>query len=122
MKYESDEVEVSALVYYVNKSDRWIIDSGCTNHIIGDKSKFNSLVHYDGNSIGFKNDASCLIKEKGSIKLIDKIICDNSYYIEGLNYNFLSVTQLNSVGFKVEFENRKTKIYDANGDLFGNGD
>lgn len=54
--------------------------------------------------------------------MIDKIICENAYYVEGLNYNFLSVSQLNSTVCKVEFGNRKVKIYDANGELIGNGD
>ena len=60
----------------------------------GDKSKFITLNFYDGNSVIFGNDAPCLIKGKGSIKLIDKMLCDNAYYIKGLNYNFLSVSQL----------------------------
>ena len=40
----------------------------------------------------FGNDAPCLIKGKGSIKLTEKISCDNAYYVEGLNYNLLSVS------------------------------
>ena len=55
-----------------------------------------------------------MIKGKGSIKLIDKILCDNAYYVEGLNYNLLSVSQLNKLGCKVEFENKVAKIYDTN--------
>ena len=54
--------------------------------------------------------------------MIDKITCENDYYVEGLNYNFLSMSQLNSARYKVEFGNRKTKIYDANGELIENDD
>ena len=49
-------------------------------------------------------------------------MCDNAYYVEGRNYNLLSVSQLNSLGCKVEFGNIKDKIYDANGELIGSGD
>ena len=70
---------------------------------IGDKSKFVTFTQYDGNSVRFGNDAPCLIKGKGSIKLTNKISCDNAYYVEGLNYNLLSVSQLGNVGYKVEF-------------------
>ena len=77
---------------------------------------------YDGNSVRFGNDAPCLIKGKGSIEPIDKILCDNAYYVEGLNYNFLSVSQLNNLGCKVEFENKIAKIYDTDGKLIGKGD
>ena len=90
MKDESDEGEVTTLVACVNKNDRCIIDSGCSHHMTGDKSKFITLNCYDRNSVRFGNDAPCLINGKGSIKLTDKILCDNAYYVEGLNYNLLS--------------------------------
>jgi hypothetical protein len=32
------------------KNDKWIIDSGCSHHMTGDKSKFITLTCYDGNS------------------------------------------------------------------------
>ena len=88
----------------------------------GDKSKFITLTQYDGNSVRFGNNAPCLIKGKGSIKLTEKITCDNAYYVEGLNYNLLSVSQLGHIGCKVEFENRTVKIYDSHGSLIGKGD
>ena len=64
MKDDSDSNEVTALVSCVNKSDRWIIDSRCSHHMTGDKSKFITLNYYDGNSERFGNDAPCLIKGK----------------------------------------------------------
>ena len=122
MKDESDEDEATAFMTCVNKNDKWIIDSGFSHHMNGEKSNFITLTSYDGNSVRFGNDAPSLIRGKGSIKLIDKISCDNAYYVEGLNYNLLSVSQLNKFGCKVEFENKTTKIYDTNGKLIGKGD
>ena len=90
--YESDEDEATIMVTRVNKNHKWIIDSGCSHHMIGDKSKFITFTQYDGNSVRFGNNAPCLIKGKGSIKLTKKITCDNAYYVEGLNYNLLSVS------------------------------
>ena len=69
MKDESNEDEATTLVTFVNKNDKWIIDSGCSHHMIGDKSKFVNLNHYDGNSVRFCNDAPCLIRGKGLIIL-----------------------------------------------------
>ena len=40
MKEDSDEDEKIALISFVNKSDRWIIDSGCSNHMTSYRSKF----------------------------------------------------------------------------------
>ena len=49
-------------------------------------------------------------------------MCDNIYYVEGLNYNFLNVSQLNSLGCKVEFYIMIENIYDTDGKLIGKGD
>ena len=69
MKDDFDEDEATTQVSYVNKSDRWIIDSGCSHHMTGDKSKFITLDYYNGDSVRFCNDAPFMIKVKGSIKL-----------------------------------------------------
>ena len=78
--------------------------------------------YYDGNSVRFGNDAPYLIKGKGSIKLKENILCDNAYYVDGIKYNFFSVSQLNNLGCKVEFENKISMIYDTDGKLIGKGD
>ena len=78
MKDESDEDEATTLVTYMNKNNKWIIDSGFSHHMNGDKSKFITFTQYDGNSVRYGNDAPCLIKGKGSIKIIEKISCDNA--------------------------------------------
>ena len=44
MKDELDEDEATALVTYMNKNDKWIIDSGCSHHMTRDKSKFITLI------------------------------------------------------------------------------
>jgi hypothetical protein len=49
-------------------------------------------------------------------------MCDNAYYVEGLNYNLLSMSQLNSLGCKFELENKKAKIDDVIGELIRSGD
>jgi hypothetical protein len=54
--------------------------------------------------------------------LNDKIIFDHAYWVYGLKYNLLSVAQLVILGYQLEFQNRKTKIYDATGELIGSGD
>ena len=78
--------------------------------MIGYKSKFITLNYYDGNSVRLGNDAPYLKKRKGSIKLTEKILCDDAFYVELLNYNLLSVSQLNNLGCKVEFEKKIAKI------------
>lgn len=69
MKDDSNEDEVTTLVSYLNKNERWIIGSGCSHHMTRDKSKFITLNYYDENIVRFGNDAPCVIKGKGYIKL-----------------------------------------------------
>ena len=88
----------------------------------GDKIKFVTFIKYDGNSVRFGNDAPFLIKGKGSIKLTEKISCDNAYNVEGLNYNLMSVSYLGNVEFKVEFGNKTAKINDTDRNLIRKGD
>ena len=87
-----------------------------------DKRMFETFEYYDGNCVKFGNDEPYLVKGKGCIKLNERITCDNAYFVEGLNYNFLSVAQLNSSGYKVEFHQKKAKIYNKKGDLVGKGE
>ena len=121
MKDDSNE-DTTNSISYVKKDVKWKIDSGCSYHMTGDRSKFNTFGTYDGNSVKFGNDAPCPMKGKGSVILTDKTTCGNTYYVEGLNYNFLSVTQLNISGCKVEFNQRKALIYNEEGKINGSGD
>ena len=35
--------DTTTLISYVNKDDKWIIDSGCSHHMTSDKSNFKFL-------------------------------------------------------------------------------
>ena len=62
------------------------------------------------------------MKAKESILLNDKIKCYNAYWVDGLNYNLLSMEQLNNLGYRVEFQHKNAKIYDATGELIESGE
>ena len=52
VKDESDdEGDKMALISNVSKNDTWIIDSGCSQHMNGDKEKFETMEPYDGGSV-----------------------------------------------------------------------
>ena len=61
------------------------------------------MEHYDGGSVRFENNEPCCIKGKCCISLTNELRCVNSYCVEGLKHNLLSVAQLNNIKFKVEF-------------------
>ena len=83
MNDDSNE-DTTTLISYVNKDDKWIIDSGCLHHMTSDKSKFKTFESYDGNNVKFWNDAPFPMIGKGYVVLIDKFTCDNTYFV-GLN-------------------------------------
>ena len=83
MKDDSDE-DTTTLIFYVKKVDKWIIDSGCSHHMTGDKSKFKNFESYDGNNVNLEMMHHVLLNE-GFFILIDKITCDNTYFVEWLN-------------------------------------
>ena len=92
MKDESsDEEDKMALISHVSKNDTWIIDSGCSHHMTGDKTIFEDMEPYDGGCVRFRNNEPCYIKGKGRISLTRELICDNAYWVEGLKHNILSV-------------------------------
>ena len=80
------------LISYVIKNDTWIIDSGCSHHMTGDKTKFENMEHYYGASVRFGNNEPCCIKGKGCISLTNELRCDDSYWVERLKNNLLTVT------------------------------
>ena len=117
----NDENDKMTLISHISKNDTWIIDTGFSHHMTSDKSKFENLVHYDGGSVRFGNDEPCYVKGKGFITLTNNLKCDNSYWVEGMKYNLLSVAQLNNIGFKVEFMNENAILLDGKGNLVGTG-
>ena len=84
MKEDSGEDDKTTLISYVNKSDRWIIDSGFSNHMTGDRYKFGDIGPHKGGCVKFSNDIPYVVKGKGTIQLTDKIKCDNVYWVKGL--------------------------------------
>ncbi|GLJ05156.1 hypothetical protein SUGI_0012340 [Cryptomeria japonica] len=107
---KEDVSDKKALVSCFDNSNEWIIDSGCSYHMTGDRSKFLSLEEYDGGVVRFGNDAPCMVKGRGSISLSGKSSADNVYWVEGLRHNLLSVAQLNDNGLTLEFKDGVCKI------------
>ena len=85
---DNEEDDEMTLISHVSKNDTWIIDSGCSHHMT---TKFENFEDYDGGSVRFGNNEPCCIKGKWRIYLTKELVCDNSYWVEGLKHNLLSV-------------------------------
>ena len=90
-----------------------------THIILGDKTKFEHMEHYDGGSVTFANNKPCYIKGKFCISLTNDLRYDNAYWVEGWKHNILSVAQLNKIEFNVELMNGNVKLLDGKGNLVG---
>ena len=71
----------------------WYIDSGCSKHVSGDKSKFLSLSENKSGNVTFGNDAPRKIKGKGMVRLSNgKGKSEDVLFVYGLKHNILSVS------------------------------
>ena len=78
-----------------DEENQWYIDSGCSRHMTGDKTK---LLAYSAlekeKNVTFGNDTPAVIKGKGSVFLKEKVKANEVMYVDGLKHNFLSVSQM----------------------------
>jgi hypothetical protein len=73
----------------------WYIDSGCSKHMTGDKSKFLTLSESKSGNVTFGNDAPGKIKGKGMVSLSNgKGKAQDVLFVEGMKHNLLSVSQV----------------------------
>ncbi|VFQ84592.1 unnamed protein product [Cuscuta campestris] len=81
----------------------WYLDSGCSRHMTGDASLLSILIPYDGSRVTFggRNDFGLT---KGLGNLVYKgLTIQTISYVEGLNYNLLSISQFCDKGYSLEF-------------------
>nr|GFA51679.1 retrovirus-related Pol polyprotein from transposon TNT 1-94 [Tanacetum cinerariifolium] len=87
----------------------WYLDSGCSRHITGDRSKLINYVEKFIGTVRFKNDQFAKIIGYGDYKLGDTII-SRVYYVVGLNHNLFSVRQFCDGGLEVAFRQHTCHI------------
>jgi hypothetical protein len=96
----------------------WLIDSGCSRHMTGDKGWFSSLVPVVRRRyITFGDNGRGRVLSEGEIKVSDKITLRRVAHVQSLGYNLLSVSLLLDEGFEVLFRPGGSQILDSQGDL-----
>ncbi|GAU11414.1 hypothetical protein TSUD_344050 [Trifolium subterraneum] len=92
----------------------WYLDSGCSNHMIGNKDWLFDFDPSFKDSVRLGNDARMSVMGKGNVKLFinGKIhVISNVYFIPGLNTNLLSVGQLQQRNVTIIFKEDSCKGY-----------
>ena len=93
------------------KKGPWYIESGCSKHMTGDKSKFLSLSECKSGNVAFGNDAPRKIKGKGMVKLSNgKGRSQDVMFVDGLKHNLISVSRVCDKGCEVMFTSKYCKI------------
>ena len=69
----------------------WYLGSGCSRHMIGDRSFFKVFVSKKGGNVTFGYGSKSQIKGKGTISLLGLPDIANVLNVEGLRVNLLSI-------------------------------
>ena len=81
---------------------RWVIDSGCSNHMTGNKDHLTSLyTQVEGRHVSFSNKNKGEIIGTGDIMLNKSTKISNMNLVKDLGYNLLSVSQISDQGNNV---------------------
>jgi hypothetical protein len=87
-----------------NLEDKWLMNSGCSRHVTGDKKWFSSLTplsHKD--YVTFVDDKKGKVLATNVIKVNDHFTLNDVALVDRLRYNLLSVSQLVDADLSVLF-------------------
>ncbi|GAU31928.1 hypothetical protein TSUD_271130, partial [Trifolium subterraneum] len=105
-----------------SKHETWFLDSGCSNHMVGNKDWLYELDESYRDTFKLGDDSKMNVMGKGNVKLsIDGRIhvITGVFYIPGLKSNLLSIGQIQQKNVTIVFKNDICKIYhDDKGLLF----
>jgi hypothetical protein len=101
------------LQVYASRGSSWIIDSGCTNHMTGEKKMFTSYVKnkYSQDTIIFGDGNQGKVKGLGKIAITSEHSISNVFLLESLGYNLLSISQLCHMGYNCLFTNVDVSVF-----------
>nr|GEW09396.1 integrase, catalytic region, zinc finger, CCHC-type, peptidase aspartic, catalytic [Tanacetum cinerariifolium] len=91
----------------------WIIDSGCSKHMTGNRAMLTNFVEKFPGTVGFGNNDFAVIAGYGDV-VIGSMMIKKVYYVKGLGHNLFSVGQFCDKGLKVAF--RKSTSFFQNED------
>ena len=88
-----------------------MLDSGCTNHMTGEKDMFHTLqLTQEAQEIVFGDSGKSKVIGIGKIPISDQQSLSNVLLVDSLSYNLLSVSQLCGMGYNCLFSDVDVKI------------
>ncbi|GJZ27731.1 retrovirus-related pol polyprotein from transposon TNT 1-94 [Tanacetum coccineum] len=99
----------------------WIVYSGCSKHMMGDRSLLKNFIKKFMGTIRFGNDNFAAITGYGDY-IQDNITICHVYYVEGLGHNLFSVGQFCDGDLEVVFRSKTCYVRNLEGDVLLTGD
>ncbi|GJY22251.1 integrase, catalytic region, zinc finger, CCHC-type containing protein [Tanacetum coccineum] len=99
----------------------WIVDSGCSKHMTGDRSLLKIFVKKFIGTVRFGNDHFAALTGYGDYVQGNITIC-HVYYVEGLGHNLFSVGQFYDGDLEVFFRSKTCYLRNLEGDDLLTGD
>ncbi|XP_070011240.1 uncharacterized protein [Nicotiana sylvestris] len=114
-KEVTNEEELGRVKSDLEKSLKWTWssdggNSGCSKNMNGSTNDFLSLKALQGGNVFFENGKKRYILGVGRIGKSLPHSIRNVYYVNGLKYNLLSVSQIYGKGNKVEFVSKSYTV------------
>jgi len=92
----------------------WFLDSGCSNHMCGNKNMFCDLDNSFRESVKLGNNSGLTVQGKGMVRLwVNGIVFMITwvFYVLDLKNNLLSIGQLQEKGIVMLIQHGKCKIF-----------
>ncbi|KAK0593589.1 hypothetical protein LWI29_027413 [Acer saccharum] len=106
---------VAQVALKANASNTWYLDSGCSRHMTGNKSFFETLVMEDGGFVTFGDGSKKKVIGKSNISIPGLPSLPNALYVGGLQANLISISHLSDEGLSVMFGKVDCSILKENG-------
>jgi hypothetical protein len=96
----------------------WLIDSGCSRHMTGNKKWFPSLTPLSRKEyVTFGDDKKGKVLGISVIKVNDHFTLNDVALVDKLRYNLFFISQLVVVDLDVLFRKSGSRVLDSSGDL-----
>ncbi|OIW01880.1 hypothetical protein TanjilG_31062 [Lupinus angustifolius] len=118
---EANKSDDALLMVTNQSSGSWYLDSGCSNHMTGNKDWFVTLDKSVETRIKFADDS--IIKAEGIGRVMIKKKDGSTSYISSVLYvprmksSLLSLGQLLEKGYKMRLEEKMLKVFNKKGEL-----
>jgi hypothetical protein len=98
---------------YMSGGKEWILDSGCTDHMTGDREMFEEITpnHGPRRYVTFGDNSKGKVLGLGKVAISHDSSIQNVMLVESLGYNLLSVSRLADFGFNVLFTKVDCQVF-----------